>query len=55
MFSLQNKTALVTGGGSGIGKAVSLLFARQGAEVYILDLDDKGAAATVEQVQAEGG
>ncbi len=55
MFSLQNKTALITGGGSGIGKAVSLLFARQGAEVVILDLDEKGGAGTAAQILEEGG
>lgn len=55
MFSLQNKTALITGGGSGIGKAVSRLFARQGAEVLILDLDEKGGAETAAQIQEEGG
>ena len=39
MFELKNKTAIVTGGASGIGKAVSLLFARQGAEVHIVDMN----------------
>ena len=41
MFSLKNKTAIVTGGGSGIGKSICLLFASQGAKVFILDLDEK--------------
>jgi 2-keto-3-deoxy-L-fuconate dehydrogenase len=39
MLSLKNKIAVITGGGSGIGKAISLLFAKQGAVVHILDLD----------------
>lgn len=39
MFRLDNKIAIVTGGGSGIGKAVSVLFAQQGATVCILDID----------------
>nr|MCU0396302.1 SDR family NAD(P)-dependent oxidoreductase [Chitinophagaceae bacterium] len=38
MFSLQHKTAVVTGGGSGIGRAIALLFARQGATVHIFEL-----------------
>lgn len=55
MFSLKNKTAIITGGGSGIGRSVSMLFAHQGARVYILDLDEKGSAATVEQIRNSGG
>ena len=38
MFSLQNKKAIITGGGSGIGRAISVLFAKQGAEVHVLEL-----------------
>lgn len=55
MFSLQHKTAVITGGGSGIGQAVSILFARQGAVVHILELSEEHAAATVEMIRAEGG
>jgi 2-keto-3-deoxy-L-fuconate dehydrogenase len=55
MYSLKNKTAIVTGGGSGIGKAICLLFAQQGARVFILDLDEKGSVDTVEQIQKAGG
>lgn len=55
MFSLTNKTALVTGGGSGIGRAIATLFARQGAAVTILDLDEKGAVATSEEITNAGG
>jgi len=55
MFSLKNKTAIITGGGSGIGKAICRLFAQQEARVFILDLDEKGSADTVEQIQKAGG
>ncbi len=55
MFKLEKKTAIVTGGGSGIGKAIAVLFARQGAQVHILDFDEKGAAATVQEIITKGG
>jgi 2-keto-3-deoxy-L-fuconate dehydrogenase len=55
MFSLKNKTAVITGGGSGIGKAISVLFARQGAVVHIIEMDTEAAAATVTEIQQSGG
>jgi 2-keto-3-deoxy-L-fuconate dehydrogenase len=55
MFSLENKTAIVTGGASGIGKAISLLFAKQGATVHILELNEKAALDTVVEIKATGG
>ena len=55
MFSLQGKTAVITGGGSGIGKAISTVFARQGAKVFILDLDEAGASSTVDEIKKNGG
>ncbi len=55
MYSLKNKTAVVTGGGSGIGKAICLLFARQGAKVYLLDIDEKNSYETIEQIRSENG
>ncbi|MCG9793180.1 SDR family NAD(P)-dependent oxidoreductase [Flavobacterium algicola] len=53
-FSLKNKVAVVTGGGSGIGKAISLTFAKQGAEVHILDFNLEGAEETVKEIEALG-
>lgn len=55
MFDLTGKTAVVTGGGSGIGQAIALLFARQGAEVVVLDFNEGGAAQTVQDIQSGGG
>ena len=54
-FSLKNKVALVTGGGSGIGKAISLTFAKQGAKVHILDFNLEGANETVSEINTLGG
>ncbi|MBS7564925.1 SDR family oxidoreductase [Mucilaginibacter sp. Bleaf8] len=55
MFSLQNKAAVITGGGSGIGKAISKLFARQGATVHILELNADAATQVVQEIEADGG
>ena len=55
MFNLSGKVAVVTGGGSGIGQAISTLFARQGAHVEVLDIDGQGAADTVSTILAAGG
>ncbi len=55
MSQLNQKTALVTGGGSGIGRAISETFAAAGAAVAILDLDEAAAADTVAAIHAGGG
>ncbi|AQG80828.1 SDR family NAD(P)-dependent oxidoreductase [Spirosoma montaniterrae] len=54
MFSLQQKTAIVTGGGSGIGRAISTLFARQGATVHILERNAEAAQEVIDQLADEG-
>lgn len=55
MFSLQGKKAAITGSGSGIGKAVALLFAKQGATVFVVDLNEAQAKEVVKEIQASGG
>src|SRR3954466_13322959 len=55
MFSLQNKTAIITGAGSGIGRAIAILFAKQGAIVHILDLDSEGAEQVANEITGENG
>lgn len=55
MFRLDGKIAAVTGSGSGIGKAVALLFAKQGATVHLIDLNEEAINATLEEIENEGG
>lgn len=55
LFSLEGKTALVTGGGSGIGKAICRTFAKQGAMVHVLDLNLDQAQAVVREIEEIGG
>lgn len=55
MFQLNNKKAIVTGGGSGIGKAVCLLFGKAGAHVFVADLNKQAAEETVAAIKAAGG
>jgi NAD(P)-dependent dehydrogenase (short-subunit alcohol dehydrogenase family) len=52
---LASKVALITGGGSGIGRETALLFAREGAAVVIADVNDAGAEETVSRVKSAGG
>ncbi len=55
MLKLHNKIAIVTGAGSGIGKAVALLFAQQGAKVFVADLNPENADATTNEIITSGG
>ncbi|HVN91335.1 MAG TPA: glucose 1-dehydrogenase [Candidatus Binataceae bacterium] len=55
MGKLDNKVALITGGGSGIGKATSLLFAQEGARIAIADWVEDQARAVVAEIKQKGG
>jgi len=52
---LQNHTAVITGAGSGIGRAIAKGYAREGARVVILDINEKAAADTASEIAAAGG
>lgn len=55
MKSLENKVAIVTGVGSGIGRAVAELYAREGARVLVSDIQEAGGQQTREAIAAAGG
>lgn len=53
-MKLKDKSALITGAASGIGKDIALLFARDGAKVAVADLDRNAADVTAAQIRARG-
>ena len=53
--NLEGKSALVTGGASGIGRATALAFAREGARVAVADILEEAAQSTVTEIEAMGG
>ena len=55
MFRLDNKIAVVTGGGSGIGKAVAKVLAKQGAIVHVLDVTNSHFENIIAEINSEGG
>ena len=52
---LENKVALITGGGSGIGRATAVLFSKEGARVVISDLNEGDAGESARQIKSDGG
>jgi len=55
MFSLFSKSAVITGAGSGIGKAIALLFSKQGATVHIIEFNLEAANQVVSEIISNGG
>ena len=52
---LEGKSAIVTGGGNGIGRAIALLFADQGAKVLVADIEDEAGSSVVDEINQKGG
>lgn len=52
---LQDKTALITGAGSGIGRAIALEFAREGAKVLVAELDEASGRSVADEIASAGG
>lgn len=54
-FDLTGKKAIVTGGGSGIGRAIAIILAAHGAEAHIMDIDESAAEKVVKEIENENG
>ena len=52
LFDIRGRVAVVTGGGSGLGAAIATGFAQAGARVVVVDINDEGAAATVQKTSS---
>ena len=54
-MEFENKVAVVTGAGSGIGRATALALAREGAHVIVADIDPAGGEATADAIRQQAG
>lgn len=52
---LENKTAIITGGACGIGRATAIIFAREGAAVVAVDVNEAGGAEVADEIASKGG
>ena len=52
---LKQKVSVVTGGGSGFGKAIAILFAKEGSNIIVNDINDEAGKSTVELINKTGG
>ena len=55
MDRVGGKVAIITGAASGLGRAQSLLLAKEGAKVVVADINDVGGKAVAEEIRSEGG
>jgi 3-oxoacyl-[acyl-carrier protein] reductase len=55
IMKLANKVAIITGAGSGIGRASAIMFAREGAKIMVADINDVGGEETVAAIKSSGG
>src|SRR5689334_12283753 len=55
MTRLAGKVAIVTGSGRGIGRAIAIRYAREGAKVAVTDINGESAGAVAEQIKGDGG
>ena len=54
-MKLKDKVAVVTGAASGMGKAIAILYAKEGAKVVVSDINEEAANGTVEEIKSGGG
>jgi 3-oxoacyl-[acyl-carrier protein] reductase len=54
-MKLLNKVAIITGAGSGFGRATAILFSKEGAKISVADIDEKGGQETVKLIKGQGG
>ena len=54
-MKLKNKTAIITGGSNGLGRATALLFAKEGANVVVADMDENAGSKVIDDIKKSGG